>query len=407
MCIIRSRTLLRRKFLTKRPVIILLLSICFSVLLTLEIFSQWKLLKTNVTLFSRGPAVNETLAYQCCTPTNKSIRTNIFFLKTHKTGGTTVQSVLMRFAIMNSLDILKVNYASYYLPFSDSSIPSQLMTPNNKYNVFADHARYDPKIKQYQYPDTSMVTLLRHPIKLFQSLYVFYQMDKTMGMTFQQFLNAPVKPPVLTGYNSDIVYRGYNQMSVDLGFDWTQSENTTAVAEFIAKIDREFDFVMITEYMDESFVLLANLMGWPLEYVASLKLNARLPELDPYILTSRDELTILDLNQIDTQLYNHFLAKFLKCKRQYGEDNLSRQVQQLRIINENFKQRCVAEEVTGSNIGNVERLEYVPRNQSDMECFSSMQLLIGKTIRKIQAEKLQHNFINFIFGNKTNFSSKN
>ncbi|XP_065218761.1 galactose-3-O-sulfotransferase 2-like isoform X2 [Planococcus citri] len=325
---------------------------------------------------------------------NNSIRTNIFFLKTHKTASTTVQSVILKFAIMNSLDVMHVIYASYYSPFSDSSIDSKLVTPNNKYNVFAEHARYDSNIKLYQYPDTSMVTILRHPVKLFQSVYYFFRMDTTTGMTFEQFLNMPVKPASLTGFDSQKAYRGYNQMSVDLGFDLAQSKNTTAVTEFIAKIDREFDFVMITEHMDESFVLLANLMGWPLEYVASLKLNVRLPELDPYILTPRDELTILDLNQIDTQLYNHFLEKFQKCKRQYGEDNLNRQVRQLQTINKSLKERCVAEEVTGFNKGKAERLGYVPKNRSDKECIYSTELYLTRTTRKLQANHLNKTYMN-------------
>ncbi|XP_065217380.1 galactose-3-O-sulfotransferase 3-like [Planococcus citri] len=374
----------RLNFSIKRRRVIFF-SICLSVLLLLLIYSP------DRTLFIRGRLLNEPPVYKCCKPTNNSIRTNVYFLKTHKTGGTTVQSVITRFAINNSLDVMNTKYDTYYLPISDSSIYPELMTPNNKYNVFAKHARYDSNLKSYQYPDTSMVTILRHPVTLFQSLYIFFRMDKTTGMPFQQFLNASVKPSILTGFDSEVAYRGYNQMSVDLGFDLTQSKNTTAVTEFIQKIDREFDFVMITEYMDESFVLLANLMGWPLEYVASLRLNSRLEESEPYILTSYDESTIMDLNQIDVQLYDHFLEKFQKCKLQYGENDLNQQVRQLQMINRNFKERCVAEVVTRLNKGEVARIEYEPKNPLDMECFYSMQESpkLAKITRKIQAEKLQ------------------
>ncbi|XP_065217693.1 galactosylceramide sulfotransferase-like [Planococcus citri] len=214
-------------------------------------------------------------------------------------------------------------------------------------------------MKLFQYPDTSMVTILRHPATLFRSLYTFFRMDIPVGMTFQEFLNSPVKPAVLTGFDSDKAYRGYNQMSVDLGFDLEHSKNQTAITEFIMKIDREFDLVMIMEYMDESFVLLANLMGWPLEYVASLKLNSRLPGSE------------------DT------------CKRQYGEDNLSRQVEKLQIINKNFEERCVAEAVIRLNRGSLERIEYVAKNKSDMECVYSIQVspVLAKMVRDIQTKK--------------------
>ncbi|XP_065219322.1 galactose-3-O-sulfotransferase 3-like [Planococcus citri] len=380
MCFIKSKTLLRMNFFSKRRIVILP-CICFSALLFLLAYLNLRFLESDLTLFERvQDATSEPLAYKCCTPMNNSIRTNVFFIKTHKTGGTTVKNVIIRFALLNSLDILGVRYDySYNSPFSDWSIRSGKKTPNNKYNVLATHARYDPRMRLYQYPDTSMVTILRHPVPLFQSLYTYFRLDKITGISFQQLLNMPVKPEPLTDFHGKKAYRGYNQVSVDLGFDWTQSKNKTAVAEFIARIDREFDLVMITEYMDESFVLLANLMGWPLEYVASLMLNVMLPESNPYILTPQDKLTIMDLNQVDMQLYNHFLQKFLKCKRQYGEERLNRQVQQLRIMNNNLKERCVGEEVTIYNQVDVQRLGYLPKNESDMVCVYSMQLFSDRT----------------------------
>ncbi|XP_065217713.1 galactosylceramide sulfotransferase-like [Planococcus citri] len=235
-----------------------------------------------------------------------------------------------------------------------------------------------------------MVTILRHPATLFRSLYTFFRMENRVGMTFQEFLNAPVKPAVLIKFDGDTAYKGYNQMSVDLGFDLEQSKNQTAITEFIMKIDREFDLVMIMEYMDESFVMLANLMGWPLEYVANLKLNSRVPGSDTYPLTKQDELTLMELNHVDTQLYNYFHEKFLRCKRQYGEDNLNQQVEKLQIINKNFKERCVAKEVIGLNKGSSGRIEFIPKNVSDMECVYSLQTspVLSKMVRNIQTKKL-------------------
>ncbi|KAL6972286.1 Galactose-3-O-sulfotransferase, partial [Sarracenia purpurea var. burkii] len=234
-------------------------------------------------------------------------------------GGTTIQNVLLRFAIMNSLDVMSIVHHTYYWPFSDSSIIPSNRTPNGKYHILAHHTRYTSKLKSYQYPDTPMTTMLRHPATLFQSLYVFFRMERSTGMSFPQFLNATKKPERIWGFYSQIAYRGYNQMSVDLGFDLQQNQNATAINEFIDKIDREFDLVLIMEHMEESLVLLANLMGWPLEYVAFLKVNARVEGSDSYSLTLQDKTTLLDLNPIDALLYDHFLKKFRKCVHQYGE----------------------------------------------------------------------------------------
>ena len=39
-------------------------------------------------------------------------------------------------------------------------------------------------------------------------------------------------------------------------------------------IIKNFDLVMITEHFDESMILMANLLCWPLEFVASFNNNA-------------------------------------------------------------------------------------------------------------------------------------
>ncbi|XP_065217673.1 galactose-3-O-sulfotransferase 3-like isoform X1 [Planococcus citri] len=352
--------------------------ICGFVLLQIFLYRTWIIATNKPTLSIKDEPTFKTkevksLVYHCCTPSNNnSIRTNVYFIKTHKTGSTTVQSVILRFAKKKSLSVMNLKYESYLWPLSNWSIFQNTLTANGKYHVLAQHTRYNSSLKSYQYPDTSMVTILRHPVTVFSSIYHYFKMDNYMGMTFRQFLSKPVKPSRLYGIDSNFAYRGYNQMSVDLGFDIKQSENDTAIDEFIRKIDREFDLVMITEYMEESLVLLANLMGWPLEYVAHLNLNSVASKSDSYTLTDHDKDTIMDLNYVDSLLYYHFLKKFRKCVRQYGHEKLNYQVQQLKVSNQQLKERCVADEtVLGLYSGSVNVKQYVPKNPFDLECIYS------------------------------------
>ncbi|XP_065217676.1 galactose-3-O-sulfotransferase 3-like [Planococcus citri] len=295
---------------TLKHKILFLFSTCILAVVLILLSSSTQISQSDSTQHTQNPV--EPLAYTCCKPLNNSFRTNVYFLKTHKTGSTTVENIILRFALMNSLDVMNIIYTTYYLPFSELSIYSHTRPPNNKYHILAHHVRYDSKLKSYQYPDTPTVTILRHPVAHFKSKYDFFQLNLVTGMSLKQFLNAPIKPPLLVGVDSFMAYRGYNQMSVDLGFDPNQSKNQTAIAEFIEKIDREFDLVMIMEFMEASIILLANLMGWPLETVAHLKLIARVPDSNAnnYNLTLRDEFTIMKLNEVDTQLYHHLRINF-------------------------------------------------------------------------------------------------
>ena len=67
--------------------------------------------------------------------------------------------------------------------------------------------------------------------------------------------------------------------------------------------------MLITEKFDESMVLLANELCWPLEYVKSFKLNARKSSTKTKL--SEMEQNILESwQQGDLLLYNHFKTIF-------------------------------------------------------------------------------------------------
>ncbi len=68
---------------------------------------------------------------------------------------------------------------------------------------------------------------------------------------------------------------GFNQQLWDLGMNHSSFGNATALQSMIETIDRDFDLVMIAERMDESMVLLADLLCVPLTNVTSLKVNVR------------------------------------------------------------------------------------------------------------------------------------
>ena len=53
-------------------------------------------------------------------------------------------------------------------------------------------------------------------------------------------------------------------------------ENQEMVKATITELDMQLDFVMITEFFNESLVMLQDIMCWSLEDVAYLKKNFRL-----------------------------------------------------------------------------------------------------------------------------------
>ena len=67
---------------------------------------------------------------------------------------------------------------------------------------------------------------------------------------------------------------GLNQQLFDMGIPKEKLFEMKGGYDMALKVIKKFDLVMIAEHFDESMVLMAKHLCWPLEYVASFKNNA-------------------------------------------------------------------------------------------------------------------------------------
>ncbi|XP_065212864.1 galactosylceramide sulfotransferase-like isoform X2 [Planococcus citri] len=281
---------------------------------------------------------------------------NILFLKTHKCASSTVQNILMRFGLKHDLNFAlpkKTNYLAYFGNFSESVLLAPATKTGQKYNMLVHHTRYRKFLKNIMHNDTISITILREPSSRFESSFHFYLLNKRYGKNFTEFLNflPRTKNGISQIYDkfdrdADSAHTKFdrNQMSFDLGLSRDSFQNITKIRQFINEIDREFDFVMISEYLEASLVLLANLLRWPLHYVAFLSLNSR-PDVKKYKLSDMEKEKLVQFNYADFLLYNHFLKKFNDCVLQYGVDSLKKDVEKLKRINNEIKDKCVIQEL--------------------------------------------------------------
>lgn len=270
----------------------------------------------------------------------------------------------MKFGLENNLNFMIPQRDVYNQTFSEKVLSADTETPDGRYNLMPYHMRYSPQMKRLMYPDTKTVTILRDPAARFESEYAYNKMEQRGDkLTFEQFMKSPPDTFSLTGFNTAV---GYNQMSFDLGFDRElEGGNETAIRLFIEYIDREFDFIMITEHMDVSLVLLANLMGWPLEYVRYLRIHVRTDDIK-YELSESDKLELLRLNYADSMLYEHFYRKFIRCMVSYGIERMNVDVSRLKQMNEELNERCIGGERLSTDDGKT--IQYENKNSTDEEC---------------------------------------
>ncbi|XP_012563099.2 galactose-3-O-sulfotransferase 2 isoform X3 [Hydra vulgaris] len=250
--------------------------------------------------------------------------TNVLFLKTHKTGSSTVTNILQRYAKSNNLNVALPNCDHrfcYPNKFDENYIYQH--KPGDKYNMLFNHAVFDKeKMLNIMAPNTKMITIIREPYSQFDSAAQY--------LNFKKYFNLKSHLPLLDEFfqiSEDFLKKfiqsadqtegegafslAKNPNAFDLGFDvWNESHEY--IGSVLKAISKDFDLVMITEYMEESLVLLKNELNWNLEDIVFFSLNAR--EIKDKNTNDIKSVTtkILNWNKIDTAIYKHFNMTFWK-----------------------------------------------------------------------------------------------
>ncbi|XP_033111745.1 galactosylceramide sulfotransferase-like [Anneissia japonica] len=282
--------------------------------------------------------VTQPVSLRRCTP-----RKNIVFVKTHKTGGTTLARIIEQYAFDNKLNVVikKGEYKNFHFANVNFDFNSKkyFVPPmgvkqgdykNYKYNVFALHALYNrPVYDSFMENGSIYVTLLRDPVSQFESAFDFFNVgaaairDSSLNKTqrLQVFFKDPLKYWTPLKRSQRLISR--NSQIWDLGVDPAKCPNSFVVDYTIKRLDNELDLVMITEYFDESLLLLKKKLCWEFKDILYLPRNVRSSRAT---LNVNIRKNISKWNWIDTKIYSHFLGRLHKLIKDYGprfEDDLS------------------------------------------------------------------------------------
>ena len=103
--------------------------------------------------------------------------------------------------------------------------------------------------------------------------------------------------------------------------------------------------------MDESLVLLADILCWPLEWVTHLDLNVRKPEMRTEAgqqLSEEERRILAEFLALDVAIYNYFKRRFDEHLTQFNFKDEQRMEKQLRLLqeaNDKVKKDCVIQYV--------------------------------------------------------------
>ena len=98
-------------------------------------------------------------------------KTSLIFLKTHRTGSSTIQNAILRFGDKRNLTFAFPPKGNYF--WSSAEIPKDLFpVPRHRFDLFCFHTVMDKAdLKKMMKPDAKWVTVMRDPRKVFESMY--------------------------------------------------------------------------------------------------------------------------------------------------------------------------------------------------------------------------------------------
>ncbi|CAN7996742.1 unnamed protein product, partial [Ixodes hexagonus] len=270
-------------------------------------------------------------------------RRSVGFLKTHKCASSSVQNVLLRYGERHNLSFVlpaRTNYLGHPRRFHHTMAPDN---GTRRFDVLAHHTRFDEtEVRRVLVPGAVLVTIVREPASLFESLYSYYDLRSKSGVSLDA-ISASGRP------SAALVRRlsrgskgklGLNQMSFDLGLEPEWFDNATAVRDFVEDLDSAFDLVMVAERMPESLVLLRNLLCWDVDDVVVFRHNARQNGFRRR-LGSRQRENLRTVNAADTVLYDYFVRRLDERVAAFGSDRMEREMRLLAQRTRFWYSRCV------------------------------------------------------------------
>nr|XP_054933550.1 galactosylceramide sulfotransferase-like [Dermacentor andersoni] len=184
---------------------------------------------------------------------------------------------------------------------------------------------------------------------------------------------------------------GFNQMSFDLGLEPAQFANATAVRRFVERLDATFDLVMVAERINESLVLLRDLLCGDVDDVVVFRHNARQTSYrrPP---SGRLAAQLRELNAADVQLYEHFARRFEQRVRRFGPRRMARELRLLEQRTRHWHERCVRDTRPADDDArgfwvSAKVLTFRPKNDSSLECarMTLPELVFTERLRKKQS----------------------
>ncbi|XP_071995726.1 galactose-3-O-sulfotransferase 2-like isoform X1 [Engystomops pustulosus] len=309
----------------------------------------------NVNVSAKNVSQGENHGSRSCQPIK-----NIFFLKTHKTASSSIMNILFRYGESRNLEFafpIKIHHFNYSSFFSALSVFGFPARKRQHYNIMCHHMRFSlAQVEEVMPNNTFYFTILRNPVTLMESSFAYFKESPcfTRAKNLETFLSNPSR-----FCQKDLSNSGYakNVMTFDLGFNHFGPDFPKNIKLLTQTVDIIFDLVLITEYFDESLVLLKDALCWTLNDVLSFPLNAR-SDRSRRILSRETQESIKRWNQLDWKLYVYFNNSFWNRVEKFGRERMKKEVEELRKRRAQISEKCLYNQADPNQLNDESLIPY-------------------------------------------------
>ncbi|XP_025030723.1 galactose-3-O-sulfotransferase 4 isoform X2 [Python bivittatus] len=269
-------------------------------------------------------------------------RQHLVFLKTHKTASSTLINILHRFGDRRSLRFaLPAGYQFNYPKLFQAQHVKGWHPEGPPFDILCHHMRFNLlEVQKVMPPDSFYFSIVRDPASLAESAFSYYRgvvPAFRRARSLHEFLASPqnfYRP----GERGSHYAR--NLLWFDFGLDPPASPGSAAIRAALLGLDRIFHLVLLTEYMDESLVLLRSALCWSFADVVAFQHNLRNPAA-VHQLGPADAARLRAWNHLDWHLYAHFNRTFWARVEHFGSARMAREVAILREQRAELTRRCL------------------------------------------------------------------
>nr|XP_013807924.1 PREDICTED: galactose-3-O-sulfotransferase 2 [Apteryx mantelli mantelli] len=276
-------------------------------------------------------------------------KTNVMFLKTHKTASSTILNILFRFTEKHNLTIALPAGQLVHLGYPETFMTSfveEFQTTGQNYNIMCNHLRFNHlEVQKVMAENTFYFSILRNPVSQLESSYVYYKDAAPafrMSKDVNEYLTSPMDYYHKGNYKENIYAK--NNMWFDFGYDNNAEDNESYIQVVLEEIEQNFHLILIADYFDESMILLKHTLCWDLDDVIYFKLNSRSKDT-VQTLTPESKERVKVWCSLDWKLYLHFNQSFWKrIQETMGLEELEKEVNHLRARQKELMETCLSDQ---------------------------------------------------------------